>query len=451
MIRTWSSLSRAGVLVAATVMSVAASAPGTSRANGRYPAAGLVAIDPSDPDHIVVRATYGLLSTADGGKTWTWICERSIGFSDNEDPMVVFTKNGTLLAGVFKGLSVSTDRGCVWSYIGGELTDRYVVDLSTEKNSPERAVAVLSNGIGGGKFNTQVYETADDGVTWTQAGANLSEDFLGLTLDAAPSDPNRLYVSGRYGAPDYPGVIERSDDRGATWQTMNVAGADDKHLPYLSAIDPSDAGVVYVRLDGPEVDALVVSKDGGQSWEMAFEGTGPLLGFALSPDGSKVAIGGTEDGLWTAPADTLAFTKVSELTVRCLLWTENAFYACADEFKDGFTVGVSKDEGQTFEPLHHLKELCPLQCPVGTPTAEECPARWGALALTINADPCGEGSSGAGGAGGGTGSTNGGGPGCSCDVAGGGAAGGGLALAAAALSAWARRRRRTAPWRTGCT
>ena len=71
-----------------------------------------------------------------------------------------------------------------------------------------------------------------------------------------------------------------------------------------------------MRLDTPEADLLVVSGDAGLTWKTAFEGTGALLGFALSPDGATVAVGGDKDGLWTAPKDTLAFTKVSELEVR---------------------------------------------------------------------------------------------------------------------------------------
>lgn len=432
-----SRLAAAGLL-AATLCG----APGTADANGRYPAAGLIAVDPSDPDHIVVRATYGLLSTEDGGKTWRWTCEQAIGFSDNEDPMIAIAKNGTLLAGVFKGLSVSTDRGCDWSYIGGDLEDRYVIDLATEKPSPDRAVAIASNGIGGGLFKTQVFETTDNGATWQQAGTNLPEEFLGLTIDVAPSDPNRLYASGRYGSPDYQGAIERSDDRGQTWQHLEVTGSNDKSLPYLSAIDPNDPDVLYVRLDWAEADALIVSKDGGASWEQVFAGQGALPGFALSPDGSKVAIGGDKDGIWIAPTSTLEFTKVSPVRAKCLLWTSDTFFACADEFKDGFTVGVSKNEGATFEPLHHLREICPLECPAGTTTAESCEIQWGALALTIDALPCDEPDAGAPTSVASAGSSNEEGPGCSCGVENGGATGGSLLLAAAALSAALRRRRR---------
>ncbi len=424
-------------------------AQSTAEANGRYPAAGLIALDPSDPLHIVVRATYGLISTADGGETWKWTCEQSVGFSDNEDPMVAITKNGTLLAGVFKGLSVSKDRGCDWTYVGGELEGRYAVDLSTEKNAPEHAVAILSNGIGNGKFNTQVFETLDNGSTWKQAGVNLPEQFLGLTIDAAPSDPQRLYATGRFGAPDYVGALQRSVDRGATWERFDILGADDKHPPYLSAVDPSNPDVLYVRLDAAEKDQLVFSSDGGLTWKVIFEGEAGLFGFALSPDGKKVAIGGDKDGLWIAPTDTFAFTKVSDVRVKCLLWTEDTLFTCADQFKDGFHVGFSKNEGKTFESLEQLSEICPMDCAKETSSGDACPVRWGALALTLDANSCdsgtggnGAGGSGSNGNGGGSASSGGGGSGCACSTSGEGGDGSGLVLAAVATFCALQRRRR---------
>ncbi|MEZ4297023.1 MAG: MYXO-CTERM sorting domain-containing protein [Polyangiaceae bacterium] len=446
MMRSLASRARASaaVLTGCAAMLLA----GAASANGRYPAAGLIALDPSDPKHIVVRTTYGVLSTSDAGGSWTWLCEQSVGFSDNEDPMVAITKDGTVLAGVFKGLSVSKDRGCDWAFVGGDLTDRYVVDLSTEKSAPENAIAIASNGIGGGKFKTQLFETKDNGATWAQLGPDLPEEFLGLSIDIAPSDGQRLYATGRFGAPEYTGILQRSDDRGQTWTSYAIPGADDKHPPYLSAVDPNDANIVYVRLDAAEADVLVMSKDGGETWDVVFQETGALLGFALSPDGSKIAVGGDKDGLWTAPVSTLAFTKVADLRVKCLLWTPDVLYACADEFKDGFHIGVSDNEGKTFTAFEHLQDVCPMECPDGTTTQLECPKQWGAVSLTINAT-CGDGGSGGAGAGGtgGTGGsspTSGGGDGCNCNLTGGTTAGGAVLFGMAALLSMARRRRRKA-------
>lgn len=380
---------------AAAAVLVVVAAPATAAANGRYPAAGLLVVDPSDPEHVLVRATYGVLTTQDHGGEWRWICEGAVGFGGYEDPMLGILADGTHVAGLFAGLSSSRDGGCDWTLAGGDLEGRYVVDLSVERGDPSRAVLTLSNGVSGGQFLTQLWETTDSGASWAQAGVDLPSDFLSLTVDAAPSDPARVYVSGRFGPPGYQGAILRTSDRGQTWEPLEIPGSDDTHLPFLGAIDPADPDVIYVRLDGAAEmpgqtsDRLIVSKDGGQTWTTAFEGLGDLLGFALSPDGSAVAVGGPDDGLWRAPTASLAFERVADVGVRCLTWTDRGLYACGDEFRDGFVVGLSSDEGASFAPLLHLDGLCgPLVCDAASGVASLCEDQWGATQLTIGSTDC---------------------------------------------------------------
>ena len=376
----------AAALLAPAVLALAAPAS----ANGRYPAAGLIAVDPSDPAHLIVRATYGVLSTRDRGGEWRWICEAAIGFGGFEDPMVAILADGTILAGVFKGLSASKSGGCDWAFAGGDLTNRYVTDLSAERADPSRAVLVISNGIGSGQFITQLWETTDSAGSWTQAGIDLPGEFLAFTVDVAPSDPSRVYVSGRYGAPDYLGAIERSPDRGQTWERLDIPGADDLHLAYLGAIDPADPDRIYVRLDADPSDSLIVSTTGGETWTTAFQGQGDLLGFEISPDGATVLIGGPQDGLWRAPAATLQFEKIADTSVRCLTWTADGLLACASELADGFTAGVSIDEGESFTPILHLDTLCgPLECAVGSSVEAICTDQWGATQLALDTKDCG--------------------------------------------------------------
>src|SRR6185436_19824708 len=115
---------------------------------------------------------------------------------------------------------------------------------------------------------------------------------LALTVDTAPSDPSRVYVSGRFGEPTYAGAIERSSDRGRTWERLEVPGSDDTHLAYIGAVDPHNPDVIYVRLDGDPIDSLLVSSNAGQTFTPVFQSKGELLGFALSPDGATVLVGG---------------------------------------------------------------------------------------------------------------------------------------------------------------
>ncbi len=444
------SLLGAGAAVSACIFLISPPAP----ANGRFPASGQIAVHPSDPSRLVVQSTYGILATSDGGARWSWICEQAVGFGGSEDPMMGITEDGTVLAGVFAGLSVTRDGGCQWDFAKGGLADRFVIDLAVERSDPRSVILLISNSTGSGTFSTQIWQSANNGGAWSQAGSDLPGAFLGLTADPAPSDPNRVYASGRLGKPDYLGVLQRSKDRGKTWEQLPIPGSSDTSLPYIGAVDPKNPDVVYVRLDGDPKDTLVVSKDGGESWDEVFSTLGNLFGFALSPDGSTVALGVFSSanpesvGVWTAPAETLEFEKVSPVGPRCLTWKPQGLYACASQFVDGFEVGLSTDAGKTFSPLMYLHTLCgPLACSSESSSGKVCPPLWCATREFIGATSCEDADAGPdGGSTSSTGSgSSGGGPpgGCSCGVPGTVSAGAlsGVALAGASLGALRRRRR----------
>jgi hypothetical protein len=392
-------------LRAATLGAVLAGliAPGVASANGRYPAAGQIALSPATPDTLLVRTTYGLALTKDGGRAWSWICEDAMGVGSQEDPMLAFAANGAILASTYGGLEASKSSGCDWApaaaktAVAGTPTGLYAIDLAMEKGDASKGVglvAATATGI------TYVVETSDDGASWTQTGVPLPASFVGLTLETAPSQRERLYVSGRLGPPDYPampGVIERSDDRGATWHTLFIEGKDVESSPYISGVDPDNPDVLYVRLDGATTDRLVVSKDGGATWTQVFGTSLPaamgdtsnLLGFALSPDGATVAVGGPKDGLWTAPTSTLAFARVSSMSALCLTWGKGGLYGCADELNDGFTAGVSSDGGQSWTPLLHRAGLCgPLACATDSAVTKRCTSLWPLLSPGIGDPSC---------------------------------------------------------------
>ena len=442
---------------AAAALAIAAVAlvAGAASANGRFPAAGQIVVDPSDPAHIVVRATYGLLSSRDAGESFGWICEKAVGYGGVEDPAMAITAGGTVLAGVFEGLASSPDKGCSWAFAGGDLAGHFVVDVSTERADPSHAVLVFSNGVGTNLFKSQLWESLDAGGTWAQAGTDLPSDFLALTVDVAKDDPDRVYVSGRFGPPGYAGALMRSSDRGTTWERFDVPTSNDQRLPYIAAIDPSNQDVVYVRIDGDPDNELLVSTDGGQSFTQAFGGQGSLLAFALSPDGAEVLVGGDTAGLWRAPAATLEFQKLAELEAKCLHWSSAGLYACADEFVDGFTVGRSDDGGATWAPLMHLQDLCgPLECAAETSVGAVCGADWPVTKATLGAECAGSGATGStsSSASTGGGDTSESGSGCGCRAAGevegergaGARAAFAAALALALGSARRRRRRRGA-------
>lgn len=425
-------------------------APAPASAHGRFPQAGQVVVDPNDDARIWVRTTYGIVTTDDGGGEWRWVCPEGVGFDgDKEDPSVGFMDDGAVIVGTFDGLSMSADR-CDFSF-PSVMEGRYVIDLAIEP-SHTSAVALSSNGVAADTFEVKLFDTSDNGASWTEIGTAPPVDFLALTLGLAPSDPQRVYLTGRDGtAGAYAGVIQQSSDRGETWTRYVVPGTDGGvALPYMGQVDPNDADRVYVGVVEQQMGEIVhfellVTEDGGQSFTSIFERPEAMSGFSLSPDGATIAIGGAEAGLWLASSDDYMFSKVNEIHVRCLTWVDSGIYACADQFIDGYNLARSDDGGQTFTPLSELGSPCgpPSQCADGTTVGEECPSRWPEEKLELNAEDCdAAGSGGGGGAGGGGGSgADGDGGGCGCRVVGPRDEGAAW-LAALALLGLARIRRR---------
>jgi hypothetical protein len=68
------------LVAATTVLSVSA----TALPNGRYPAASQIVVDPNDPKHLVVSATFGFLDSRDEGRSFNWLCESAVGVAGEE-------------------------------------------------------------------------------------------------------------------------------------------------------------------------------------------------------------------------------------------------------------------------------------------------------------------------------------------------------------------------------
>jgi hypothetical protein len=374
-----------GGLSLAVMLALAPSA----HANGRFPFANQLVVAPKDSSHIALRATYGFLQTFDAGKSWSWLCERSVGYGGTFDPAIGITANGTLLAGVFDGLSLSSDRGCNWSFSGPPLDKEFIIDLVVERDDPMRAVALTSTGLGDPGFRVLLGETTDGGKTWARLGVELPKDLNSETVEVAPSDPKRIYISGSSGVAPRKGVIERSDDRGKTWVRTEVPLGGGR-LPFISAVHPTRPDVLYVRVDGGvstgdagSSDRLLISEDGAKTFREVARIDGSMLGFALSPDGTRIAIGGPLGGLLTAATSDHAFRQTSSTTVRCLTWTEDALFVCGTEYPDNFTVARTKNEGQTLEPIYNLSNLAELSCPASSETATLCAGAWVSVRDTI--------------------------------------------------------------------
>jgi hypothetical protein len=369
-----------------------------AHANGRMPGATELTIGKDDPEHLLARATYGLVQSFDGGRSWQWICEQAINVSGEADPPLALTSDGSLVLLPTAGATlISRDRGCTWLHAPAPLESSRPIDLTIDPNDPAH-VLVLTGTIdtiderGVVSYRNVLYETRDNAASWTEAGT-LSADFEVETVEIAASQPERLYVSGTASGNPLLGVIERSDDGGKSWIRTTLELPPTSGSLFVSAVDPKDPDRLWVRVPaqgdrfGLFPASLLVSSDKGASFALIGATEKGMLGFALSPDGTRLAYGGPFDGLSIGPSDGSGeFVKVAAaLRVRCLRWNADGLYACGTEPQDAFSVGLSTDEGASFRAVYKMSDTCPQQCADATTFASSCEQPWGGIAPRIAA------------------------------------------------------------------
>ncbi|HEY1957642.1 MAG TPA: hypothetical protein VGH28_18610 [Polyangiaceae bacterium] len=362
----------------------------SARANSRLPETNQLVSAPDDPSTLLLRTTFGYLFTHDAGKNWDWLCESAIPEQGQQDPAVALLAGGVVVsAQVVEGLAVSPDRGCSWSFA----SKMPAIDVA---RSPDGATAIALTSVyaftdGGTIFNTtQMLETTDAGKNWAPLSGAIDPTLVIDTIDLAPSNPARMYVTGHvYQVPN--GTMLVSSDGGQSWVSRSIPFVAGEASAYIAAVDPNNPDLVYARTLGTtsktaeQFSRLLVTKDAGQTWNEAWNGD-KLLGFALSADGSRVYVGTALAGLLAANASDLVFTQKSPLQIQCLATVGATLYACGNEGNSGWVLASTTDEGATFMPLLKLETIRgPLACAAGTSGAE-CVNEWPALADQLGID-----------------------------------------------------------------
>jgi hypothetical protein len=326
-------------------------------AHGGVPQSQAVLFDPDDPDHILVAATFGLLETSDGGATWQWTCIQSIpsgrlGFAD---PTVV-GPGGTVFLAHRDGLHRSDSRGCGWTTTPAALDGSFVADVAIE--TATGAVLALQSDV---SVDNRIQRSAD-GETFTPLAGTIPAPFLPERVRSAPSDPERLYVSGATlamgGMPAMPAVYV-SGDGGDTWTPHPFTFEENELDLLLLAVDPTDPDRVFAWVKGELTDRLVVSDDGGATFDdidtlaAAPVPNGRPFGFALASDGT-IFYGNSEQGLFRTTDGTTLELLDRNLDVACLVIRDDLLHVCGNgrADADGFSVATSPVSDPTsFTPL----------------------------------------------------------------------------------------------------
>lgn len=329
---------------------------GDARANGRFPQAqAIVTVPGGDGATVFLRATFGILVSRDGGKSWRWICERALGYEGAWDPPIAVTRDGRLWVGLERGL-VSTLEGCTVS-AATELAGEQIVDLTTDPKgetlwaltgAPDKRGAVWRRSPGG----------TDGGARWERMGL-MPEDIHPMTLEVAPSKPSRIYVTAQpYGT--VRGWLWRSDDGGKTFTGGKNELVHTGPL-FIAAVDPKDPNRVVLRHLHTTGSTVLVTADAGKTFKETLSMTSAMFGFAKSADGKTLYAGSglAVDGIFRSADRGETFERVSNHGVLCLHDASGGrLFVCENPFTLGAPgIALSTDQGRTVTPVATFADI----------------------------------------------------------------------------------------------
>jgi hypothetical protein len=199
-------------------------------------------------------------------------------------------------------------------------------------------------------------------------------------IEIAKSLPGVLYATS-VALSGSGSTLARSTNSGATWMSSALPTPPGTE-PRIMAIDPVDANIVYLRFVSALSDSIVITTDGGQTFQSALTIAGQFSSFLRATDGTLYA--GTVAGeLYVRPPGATAFVSHPSAHFRCLGQRPGTsrIFACGDMGLDGFSVGYSDDDGGTFTRMMNFTDLKgPLTC---MPVQTNCVAHWARIQAVL--------------------------------------------------------------------
>jgi hypothetical protein len=197
----------------------------TALANGRFPRAQRFIESPTDPNLLALYGTYGLVVSSDAGRSWNHVCEAATGTYAGDDPLLEILPDGKIVARTESSLIRSTGSWCNWASIRGDSVNA-VQDITRTESNPSSILALLGSYTQAQGFSAAFAQSKDGGTTWSPE-TKLPVIVRGLSIDVAPSSPERVVVSGLDGSGE--GQLLVSDDGGSTWQARPIQTSDAGH------------------------------------------------------------------------------------------------------------------------------------------------------------------------------------------------------------------------------
>lgn len=391
-------------------------APTPAAANGRFPATIDVHFHPGNDDVFALQATWGLLTTSDGGQTWHWSCEEAVGFAGVYDPDYAFTPTGLLLATTVSrdGLRLTRDF-CTWSPAPAPLgppndVDPGVFIAHVEVGHDGAIYAMASTGT-----DSQLYVSTDDAVSFGArsnpgGGVDWWQSFAASPVPLTGGQ-QRLFLTGydlgQGGAKTR--YLFRSDDGGVNWTPLPLTdfafGGDGSDLE-IAAVSPTDADVVFARVyhaSGTTIgDDIYRSLDGGLNWTRVFQSTDDVNAVVVRATGNAVVLAEKLLGIHvsTDGGATFGAALADPQPITCMKErpSDDLLFACGDSLEpNNMALGTGTDPSAFTSVFTFSQTDDAYACAAGTVQRDICyDTRWCSIAcqfgITIRpedgCDPC---------------------------------------------------------------
>lgn len=366
---------------------LAAGLAAPASANGRDPYTSTINFQRGNDQHIVAGMTFGAVITDDGGATWHWMCERTIGYGGMYDPDYVYSDSGAIFATTFDGLKVMRD-GCSFVATPPGMTFVSKVEQSSKDGAIYYAAA--------DQADSNVYKSTNDGVSFPTApvpAVGQPGDWWS-SLAVAPSNANRIYLTGYRLDGQNPKVflLKTSTNGGTSYTDMKV----DDFTP-LSAnstieivgIDSNVDTTVYAKVtfeNGSLGDSIYKSTDAGQNWTKILSKSSNFgLAFLARKGGGCVA-GTRELGAWQSPNCDSNWTELTNAPhIGCLYQNSTGeVWACTQNYaspqldipSDDYGIMKTTDLTTWTGVLKYQDIKGPVPCAAGTVQEDECVQRY---------------------------------------------------------------------------
>jgi len=351
-----------------------------ARANGAFPESQSLMTPESRPHDIRLATNFGIVMSDDDGQTWLWSCEQ---------PQ---TNNGALyqmgpapqlrlFAVSSEGLAFSDTDSCGWSVARGTVAGTNVIDAFPDPTNAKRVLAVAATTNDAG-ITYAVLESSDGGATFgpTRYAAAAGDNITGVEI--ARSAPSTIYITMTSGATLAP-KLAHSIDGGATWQVDDLSSklAAKTNLLRLVAVDPQNAERVYLRVRSPAGEGFAVAVASPNGFAVTTPLTFPdgiLTAYTRLASGTMIvaAVVGVDDVAYRSGDAGASFQPLPRPPrVRALSARGTTLYVVADNIIDGYAVGTSADEGQSWQPLMRYEQIAAIQACVKDACQVDCQTR----------------------------------------------------------------------------